>query len=154
MFKKSLGLKGNLQNTSLIIILCLLSRSAIQWAKMDQLIPSGGKKKNRKRNIAGGINAFVTRKGSLRIPGIGYQDAGIYSCMGMTILLIFKKFVQLLITKMTLPSDLFSQTFSMRKWCNDNYKLLIQIPCHENIKNVVKQLLSKGLYHAWLFWFT
>ena len=100
---------------SLIIFLCLLSRSAIQWAKMDQLIPSGGKKKNRKRNIAGGINAFVTRKGSLRIPGIGYQDAGIYSCMGMTILLIFKKFVQLLITKMTLSSDLFSQTFSMRK---------------------------------------
>ena len=60
----------------------LYSRSAIQWAKGDQLIPSGGKKKTRKRNTAGGINAFVTRKGSLRIPGIGYQDAGIYTCMG------------------------------------------------------------------------
>lgn len=28
------------------------------------------------------MNAFVTRKGSLRIPAIGYHDAGTYTCMG------------------------------------------------------------------------
>ena len=65
----------------------ITKRSAIQWAKGEQLIPrnNGGKSKRRarKREVGSGTTkAFVTRKGSLRIPAIGYREAGIYSCMG------------------------------------------------------------------------
>ena len=58
-------------------------RSLIQWAKGDRMIPNGGQRNRRKSRFAeSGNKAFVTNKGSLRIPAIGYQDAGIYTCMG------------------------------------------------------------------------
>lgn len=75
---RSVLLKYNTCDLCDLISPCL-NRSAIQWAKGDQLIPRGGKRAKRKRDIT---NAFVTKKGALRIPGIGYQDAGIYACMG------------------------------------------------------------------------
>ena len=68
-----------------MIYASFMIRSAIQWAKGEQLIPrNNGKRSRRKarKREVGTTKAFVTRKGSLRIPGIGYQEAGIYSCMG------------------------------------------------------------------------
>ena len=57
-------------------------RSLIQWAKGDKMVPKNGKQKRKSRFANSGMKAFVTKKGSLRIPAIGYQDAGIYTCMG------------------------------------------------------------------------
>ena len=52
------------------------------------MIPNGNK--GRKSRFAdSGIKAFTTNKGSLRIPAIGYQDAGIYTCMGKKIIFWF-----------------------------------------------------------------
>ena len=82
-----------------------LFRSLIQWAKGEVLIARGGSKKARKRDISSGRNAFVTRKGSLRIPGIGYQDAGIYTCMGKTYFFYSSFFITVFSRKQPKKSD-------------------------------------------------
>ena len=56
-------------------------RSLIQWAKGDKMVPTGSQRR-KSRFADSGMKGFVTKKGSLRIPSIGYQDAGIYTCMG------------------------------------------------------------------------
>ena len=60
-------------------------RSDIRWVKGDLAIPKGGsyKQMRRRRDIA--KKAFVTKKGSLRIRNIGFEEAGIYTCLGIYI---------------------------------------------------------------------
>ena len=49
--------------------------------KGDKMVPTGSQRR-KSRFADSGMKGFVTKKGSLRIPSIGYQDAGIYTCMG------------------------------------------------------------------------
>ena len=67
----------------------------LRWTKGNVLIRPGEElqqdKKNRRKNksysssyqsYATDTTAFVTKKGSLRIRSIGFDDAGTYSCRG------------------------------------------------------------------------
>ena len=55
------------------------------------MVPTGSQRR-KSRFADSGMKGFVTKKGSLRIPSIGYQDAGIYTCMGNKLEFLFIEF--------------------------------------------------------------
>lgn len=62
----------------------------IRWTKGSVLIRAGEDLQKRRAQghirseaaAGGGSEAFVTKKGSLRIRDIGFEDAGVYTCRG------------------------------------------------------------------------
>ena len=59
--------------------------------KGDKMVPTGSQRR-KSRFADSGMKGFVTKKGSLRIHSIGYQDAGIYTCMGNKLEFLFIEF--------------------------------------------------------------
>ena len=80
--------------------------------KGDKMVPTGSQRR-KSRFADSGMKGFVTKKGSLRIPSIGYQDAGIYTCMGNFYLKISWNFTK--ICKKLIQEAAFSRNFVSEK---------------------------------------